>query len=203
MSQSATSSAASQHYARGEESEPIARWFVVRTKPHAEKRAREALREMGFEVYLPVEVRRCRHARVTRRTERALIPGYLFVELISGPGGEDFTSVNELLRRIGARAADDGSAFLCGAGGDPLPVSVYEVMAFRQAEAAGEFDHTRPKEKVQLEVGTLVKIVGGPFQGYVGRIAKAKPNERWELLVTMFGRETPLTQDEGKLEKMA
>lgn len=184
----------SQHYARGEAAEPTSRWFVVRTKPHAEKRARDALREIGLEVYLPVEVRRSRHGRRTRRTERALIPGYLFVELIGGAGREDFYSV---------RAADGVDDFLRGASAHPLAVSIYDVIAFRQAEAAGEFDHTRRREKAKIEVGTAVKIVGGPFQGYVGLIARAKPNERWEILAKMFGRETSLTLDEGKLERIA
>ena len=57
------------------------RWYVVRSQPHAERRARENLERQGFDVWLPLCRRRRRHARKMEIVLRPLFPRYLFASI--------------------------------------------------------------------------------------------------------------------------
>ncbi len=55
------------------------RWYVVRTRPHAELKAVSHLQRQGFCAYLPRYLKRRRHARRTEIVPAPLFPRYLFV----------------------------------------------------------------------------------------------------------------------------
>ena len=55
------------------------RWYVVRTRPHAEAKAAFHLERQGFVTYLPRYLKRRRHARRVETVAAPLFPRYLFV----------------------------------------------------------------------------------------------------------------------------
>src|SRR5256885_16216745 len=55
------------------------RWFVVHTRPHAEKQAAAHLRNQGFVTYLPCYRKRRSHARRVEMVSAPLFPRYIFV----------------------------------------------------------------------------------------------------------------------------
>jgi len=60
-----------------------------------------------------------------------------------------------------------------------------------------------PRPKVTFEVGQSVRIISGPFDNFIGIIEDVQPERgKAKVLVSMFGRETPLELDFGQLEEV-
>jgi transcriptional antiterminator NusG len=56
---------------------------------------------------------------------------------------------------------------------------------------------------VAFEKGETVRVVGGPFEGLHGRIEEINiPKEKLRLLISIFGRDTPVEVDFGDVEKL-
>lgn len=134
---------------------------------------------------------------VQKTKKRKLYPGYLFVEMIMNDHTWEFVR---------------GTPFVMGfvsAGGRPLPLKPEEVkyilrMAGLEQAAPVQLEK-QPTAKVEFEIepGDSVKIITGPFEGFVG-VVKEVDEERQELKVsvTIFGRETPVTVHLSEVEKL-
>ena len=60
-----------------------------------------------------------------------------------------------------------------------------------------------PKYKIEIAVGDNVKIMDGPFKDFDGRISEVDEERgRVKVLVTMFGRETPVELDFLQVKKI-
>lgn len=152
------------------------RWFVFTAEPGREKAAEESIRELGFQAFVPCEkrIRRVRNRRVER--EYALFSGYGFVrfDINRDPWGAIVGAkwVFDLLRM------------------DRVPQAVPDkvVDGLHVAISAGAFDHTKPPN-----VGMPVEITEGPFASIIGKIKRARTNERMDVLLTFLGTEIVAT----------
>lgn len=121
-------------------------WFVVQAQPRREERAMYALHRAGYmHFYLPrFRVEKWnKRTNTYRETERALMPGYLFL----GVGNGDFER---------ARKCEGVTGFLCDFDYHPIPVPSKEVERLFLAEVDMQFDDTRKARKHREE--TLDKL---------------------------------------------
>jgi transcriptional antiterminator NusG len=111
--------------------------------------------------------------------EEKIFPGYVLINMIVT---DDSWYV--------VRNTPNVTGFV-GSGTIPTPVSEEEWNYLQKRMGADE-----PKFKVDFEVGELVSITDGPFKDYEGKIAEIdQAKGKVKVMVTIFGRETPVELD--------
>jgi transcriptional antiterminator NusG len=86
-----------------------------------------------------------------------------------------------------------------GGGKVPTPLTADEVnsILYRQATAA-----ERPRPKMTFEKNENVRIVDGPFTNFSGKVDEVNTERNTlRVLVTIFGRATPVELDFFQVEK--
>ena len=138
-------------------------WYVIYTKPKAERRVELGLRGIGLQAYCPVETFwKRRRTRGKDRARRPLLTRYLFVGLES----DNFHQV---------RAVDGVDAVIANAG-TPVAVSYGDwIEPLMTAETLGAFDRTQGK--LSFKAGQPVRVTAGVFRGAVGKVMAAKGGE--------------------------
>lgn len=122
--------------------------------------------------------------RVTQ--EEKVFPGYVLVEMIVT---DDSWYV--------VRNTPNVTGFV-GSGTIPTPVDSSEMESLQKRMGAEE-----PKFKVDFQKGDLVKIADGPFKDYEGKISELdEAKGKVKVLVTIFGRETPVELDFLQVKKV-
>jgi transcriptional antiterminator NusG len=177
---------------------PSARnWYILHTYSGFEQKVAESLRSraeaFGFadkigQVLIPTEeVVELRGGRkVTSR--RMLYPGYVLVEMEMND--ELWHAVKNTPRVTG----------FVGGGNAPVPLTADEVnqVLYRQASSA-----ERPRPKMTFEKGETVRIVDGPFANFSGKVDEVNlERNTLRVLVTIFGRATPVELDFLQVEKI-
>jgi transcriptional antiterminator RfaH len=159
--------------------QPVPQWYLVRTKPLAERTARANLERQGFSTYLP------RLVQVARRRQRwaesivPLFPRYLFLHLDAGRQSlrpvHSTVGVSNIVR-FGARCV-------------VVPDEVVEELRARADPATGLH---RLQAAARFARGTRVRIVAGPFCGINGIFERADGAERVVILLNLLGHEMPV-----------
>ena len=172
------------------------KWFIVHTYSGFEQKVAESLRSraeaFGFsesigQILIPTEevVELRGGKKVT--SKRLVYPGYVLVEM----------DMNDDLWHA-VKATPRVTGFL-GGGNSPVPLSADEVnqILYRQASSAD-----RPRPKLNFEKNENVRIVDGPFTNFSGKIDEVNPERNTlRVLVTIFGRATPVELDFLQVEK--
>ena len=122
--------------------------------------------------------------------ERNILPGYILVEAVEGfLNGETVSEISGL---------PDVMHFL--GKNNPIPM--------RQAEAdrlLGKVDESQEQEDVLVEpflVGETIKIMEGPFNGFVGDVQEvSEDKKKLKVVVKIFGRGTEVELNFGQVEK--
>ncbi len=118
--------------------------------------------------------------------EEKIFPGYVLVNMIVT---DDSWYV--------VRNTPNVTGFV-GSGTIPTPVAEEEWSYLQKRMGAEE-----PKFKVDFEVGELVQIVDGPFKDYEGKIGELdQAKGKVKVMVTIFGRETPVELDFLQIKKV-
>jgi transcriptional antiterminator NusG len=82
---------------------------------------------------------------------------------------------------------------------DPPPLRESEVQRLTTQLSEGTM---RPKPKVQYEDGDTVRVIDGPFANFNGTVEEVNPEKgRVKVLVSIFGRSTPVELDFMQVEK--
>ena len=121
-------------------------------------------------------------------SKRMLYPGYVLVQMEMN---------DQLWHEVKNTPRVTG---FVGGGNNPVPLSADEVnqILYRQATAA-----ERPRPKLTFEKGENVKINDGPFASFNGRVEDVNPEKNTvRVLVTIFGRSTPVDLDFLQIEKL-
>jgi transcriptional antiterminator NusG len=172
-------------------------WYIIHTYSGFEEKVKESLesraRAFGFshrigQILIPkeevVELRGGK--KVT--SKRLLYPGYVLVEMEMDD--ELWHAVKNTPRVTG----------FVGGGNTPVPLSPDEVnkILYRQAASADQ-----PRPKVTFEKSETVRIVDGPFTNFQGKVDEVNPERHTlRVLVTIFGRSTPVELDFLQVEKV-
>lgn len=179
-------------------------WYVIRSATRREKTAEASLRELGFEVYLPCEIRWANQGHQRVEKQSPLFVGYLFARR---PTGTAWTA-EDLDDAKGGEAVHKVLFYERMEAGQSVIVSLIRpklIDAIREAEAEGKFNRTlkdrpRPKGQNPYKVGDKAKVIDGPFAGFVAQVVQLNGADRAKLLVNIFGRMTPAEVPVKELE---
>jgi transcriptional antiterminator NusG len=81
----------------------------------------------------------------------------------------------------------------------PPPITDAEVQRLTTQISEGTL---KPKPKVQFEEGDTVRVIDGPFSNFNGSVEEVNPDKgRLKVLVSIFGRATPVELDFMQVEK--
>jgi len=170
-------------------------WYAIHTysgyEDNVARNLKQRVESLGFEdkifnVLVPKE-KKIRIKGGKRETiEEKIYPGYVLVEMMVD---DDSWYV--------VRNTPNVTGFI-GAGTVPTPLSSEEVETLLKRMGVEE-----PKYKIDVEVGDRVKIVDGPFKDFDGKISEIDMEKgRVKVLVTIFGRETPVELDFLQIKKL-
>ena len=85
-----------------------------------------------------------------------------------------------------------------GMGNKPTPLSQEEVDKIMR-----RIEDVAPKIKISFKIGQKVRLVGGPFADFMGAVDEISPEKgKARVMVSFFGRETPVEVDFLQLEKV-
>ena len=172
-------------------------WYIIHAYSGFEQKVAESLRTraqaFGFadrigQILIPTEeVVELRNGKKVT-SKRLLYPGYVLVEMEMDD--ELWHAVKNTPRVTG----------FVGGGTKPVPLTADEVNAvlYRQASSA-----ERPRPKMTFEKSETVKIIDGPFTNFSGKVDEVNTERNTlRVLVTIFGRSTPVELDFLQVEKI-
>jgi transcriptional antiterminator NusG len=171
------------------------RWYVIHTYSGYEENVQHNLKQriesmdMGdkiFDVMIPTENKvKIKNGKRKSVVEK-IYPGYVLVEMI----------VNDDSWYV-VRNTPNVTGFV-GSGNTPTPVAPEEIETIKKRMGTKE-----AKFKIDVTVGTMVRIIDGPFKNFEGKVSKIDEEKaKIKVLVSMFGRETPLELDFLQIQKI-
>lgn len=183
------------HIIISESSDPRSSWYVVHTTSGHEVRVSETLRQRVetmnltdkvFELMVPTQdrviIRQGRKATIKEK----IFPGYLLVKMIL---------VDETW--LAVRTTPGITGFV-GAGKTPTPLSESEVANIQKFVSA-----PAKRFKTRFSQGEAVKVTDGPFTDFLGTIDEIDEEKgKVKVLVSIFGRETPVELDLLQISKI-
>ena len=174
---------------------PERRWYVIHTYSGYEDRVKKNLehrvdsmdvKDRIFQVVVPTEEEVEIKEGQRRNVHRKVFPGYILVDMV----------------------LDDSSWFVVrntpgvtgfvGSGTRPVPLEDHEVKTIlKQMEAEA------PRVKVGYTKGQSVRIIDGPFAEFIGTVDEVYLDKgKVKVLLSFFGRETPVELDFLQVEKL-
>jgi len=171
------------------------RWYVIHTYSGYENKVKTNLEhritsmDMGDKIYqvlVPTEEEIEIKNGKRHPVERKVFPGYVLVEMIMG---DDSWYV--------VRNTPGVTSFV-GSGNKPTPLTDGEVRAILR-----QIKLDAPKYKVAFTKGEAVRVTDGPFTDLHGVVDEVNPERnKVKVLVSIFGRETPVELDFLQIEKL-
>jgi transcriptional antiterminator NusG len=177
---------------------PNMKWYIIHAYSGFERKVKESLesRVQAFglqekigKVLIPTEsVTEVRGGK-KHTSERMFYPGYVLVEM----------DMDDHVWHV-VKATPRVTGFV-GTGQQPTPLSEEEVnhIVYKVADS-----REKPKLKVKFEKGETVRIGEGPFATFTGVVDDVNEDrETLKVMVTIFGRSTPVELEFGQVEKVA
>lgn len=171
------------------------KWYVLHTYSGYEeavaRNLKQRIESMGmedkiFNVLVPTEKKIKIKGGKRQVVEEKIYPGYVLIEMIVT---DDSWYVVRNTPRV--------TGFI-GAGTVPTPISEDEIKILQKRMGVEE-----PKYKIDVAVGDMVKINDGPFKDFDGKISEIdEARGKIKVLVSMFGRETPVELDFLQVKKL-
>ena len=174
-----------------------AKWYIVNVLSGYEAKAVELIKQNAIkkqathlfkDFIVPmentIELKRGKKVNVEKR----IFPGYVMVNM----------ELNDLAWHVVKDTQYVGK--LLGGGNQPLPVPEYEVQRMLKQVEEGK---VVKEMKKTFEVGENVKIIDGAFETFNGIVEEVEDEkQRVKVLVSIFGRETPVDLGFDQIEKI-
>jgi transcriptional antiterminator NusG len=172
------------------------KWYIIHAYSGFERKVKESLegRVQAFglqnkigRVMIPTEPVTELFNGKKRTVERVFLPGYVLVEMDLD---NDLWHVIKNTPRV--------TGFL-GTGDKPVSLTEQEVSSilFRT-----DVSKDKPRLKIRFEKNESVRITEGPFANFNGVVDEVNEDrETLKVMVTIFGRSTPVELEFGKVEK--
>ena len=167
------------------------RWYVVHTysgyenkvKTDLEKTVKNReLEDYFFDIIVPMEEQIEIKDGKRKANLKKVFPGYVLIKMI----------VTEETWYI-VRNTRGVTGFV-GSGTDPIPLTEEEIRAMGFDEATINVDY---------EVNDSVQILNGPFKDSIGTVKEInKEKHKVKVLISMFGRETPVELEFSQIQKV-
>ena len=176
------------------------RWYIVHTYSGQEQRVKKNLdlrvdtMDVGdkiFQVIVPTEEEIEMKGGQRKPVPKRVFPGYIIIQMKMDDEG--WYVVRNTPGVTGFVSAEDESEKRP----KPVPLEQSEVDAIlKQMESA------QPRVRVGFEKGQTVRITDGPFVDFMGSVDEIYPDRtKVKVLVSFFGRETPVELDFLQVEK--
>lgn len=170
-------------------------WYVIHTysgyenkvKANLERRVESMdMEDKIFRILVPTEEEFEIRDGKRKVTKKKVFPGYVLVEMI-------LTDDSWYVVRN-----TPGVTGFVGSGSKPVPLQENEVKMILH-----QMGYEEPRVKLDFEVGESVKVIRGPFENFSGIIEDINPEKgKIKVMVSMFGRETPVELDYHQIEKL-
>lgn len=170
-------------------------WYAVHTyaghenkvKTTIERRAESMnLTEKIFRILIPTEAEMSTRGGKKREIQKKIFPGYVLIQMVL----DDSTWY--LVK------STTGVTGFVSSGNKPVPLQDKEIANILQA-----VEGPRQKPKVMWEKGQVVRVNAGPFADFTGTIEDINaPKEKLRVLISIFGRDTPVELDFNQVEKI-
>lgn len=177
--------------------DPRTAWYVIHTYSGYENKVRDdilrriesmKMKDKIFQVLVPTEEELEFKDGKKKTVLRRVYPGYVFVEMILT---DDSWYVVRNTR---------GVTGFVSPGSKPVPLPDDEVKRIKQIMGM----EAPTRVKLHLEVGQTIRVIHGPFQDFHGVVDEVTPDrEKVRVLISIFGRETPVELDFGQVEKLS
>jgi transcriptional antiterminator NusG len=166
-----------------------AKWYVVHTYSGYENTVAASImkaaenrrmQDLIQEVRIPMETVIEHTDAGEKSVERKVFPGYVLVKMVMTD--ESWHLVRNCR----------GATGFVGSGGKAVPLTEQEIL---------DLGVERREIIVGYQVGDTVKIVDGPLEGFLGTVDELEPEkDSVRLIVSMFGRETPVDLELDQVE---
>ena len=170
-------------------------WYVIHTysgyenkvKANLEKRVESMdMADKIFQVEVPMEEEVEIKDGKKRLVKKKTFPGYVLVQMIMT---DDSWYV--------VRNTPGVTGFV-GSGSRPIPLLEEEMKII-----LGQVKREVPVPKIRVEVGQSVEVRDGPFEGFTGVVEEVHPERgKVRVVVSMFGRDTPLELDFSQIQEL-
>ena len=167
------------------------KWYVVHTysgyenkvKTDLEKTVKNReLEDFFFDIVVPMEEQIEIKDGKRKTNLKKVFPGYVLVKMI----------VTEESWYI-VRNTRGVTGFV-GSGTEPIALTPEEIRNMGFEEVPVNIDY---------EVGDMVKVMTGPFENFIGNVQEInKEKHKVKVLVSMFGRETPVELEFSQVQKV-
>lgn len=171
------------------------KWYVVQAYSGYENKVKlsleERIKQAGLEgrfgdILIPKENVQENRAGKKRLSSRTFYPGYIFVQM----------NLDDQTWHL-IKDTPKVSGFVGGR--HPSPVPEREIQAIAQQVAEGA---AKPKPRVIFEEGDHVRVTDGAFANFTGTIEEVNAEkQKVRVLVSIFGRATPVELDYHQVEK--
>ena len=171
------------------------RWYVLHTYSGYEENVcrnlKQRIESMDmedkiFDVLIPTETKIKIKNGKRKTVKEKIFPGYVLVNMI----------VTDASWYV-VRNTPNVTGFV-GSGTTPTPVSESEIKSLMSKMGQEE-----PEFKIDIAIGEIVKITDGPFKDYEGKVSEIdEARGKAKVLVSMFGRETPVELDFLQIKKV-
>lgn len=178
-----------------EEVKPDKQWYVIHTYSGYENKVKTNLehrvasmdmRDKIFQVVIPVEEEVEVKDGQRRTVQRKVFPGYVLVEMIMD---DDSWYV--------VRNTPGVTGFV-GSGNKPTPLQEMEVRSIIK-----QVKPETPKVRIGYQRGQMVRVIDGPFTDFTGTVDDINHEKgKVRVLVSFFGRDTPVELDFLQVEKL-
>ncbi len=182
------------------------RWYVVHTNTGFEDRVKSYIEDRavveGFEdqvteVLVPTEtiVEPVKGGK-KKTSVRKFFPGYILVRMeLNDRSWHFIRNIPKVIGFVGGKVKDGVID------PDSVPdVNEEEVLRIKRQIEEGTL---KPKPKISFDKGETVKVIEGPFANFSGVVEEVKPDKaKLQVLVTIFGRTTPIELDFNQVEKI-
>lgn len=167
------------------------RWYVVHTYSGYENKVKtdlektiknRELEDYFFDIVVPMEEQIEIKDGKRKANLKKVFPGYVLVKMIVTEGSWYIVRNTR------------GVTGFVGSGTDPIPLTNEEIrnMGFETTII-----------NVDYEVNDSVKVVNGPLSGFIGTVQEInKEKNKVKVMVSMFGRETPVELEFSQVEKV-
>lgn len=171
------------------------RWYAIHTysgyEENVEHNMKQRIESMDmqekiFNVMIPKEKKIKIKNGKRKVVEEKIFPGYVLVEMLVT---DDSWYV--------VRNTPNVTGFI-GTGTIPTPIADEEIKSLQKRMGVEE-----PEYKIDVEVNAPVQITDGPFKSFEGKVAEIdEARGKIKVLVSMFGRETPVELDFLQVKKI-
>jgi transcriptional antiterminator NusG len=170
-------------------------WYAVHTYSGHENKVKENLERRAeslnlgdrfFRVLVPTELEVTKKDGKRREIKRKIFPGYVLVEMILDE------STWHLVR------GTSGVTGFVSSGNNPIPLEPGEVEDILRALESPE-----AKPRVKWAVDEVIRVKDGPFTDFTGKIEEINvEKEKLKVLISIFGRDTPVELEFDQVEKI-